>query len=65
MGYTVKTELNHHTIEKFLDTGHPRTVGILLGALPNPAKLFESVCITKITVDGLPPGISLAVAKQP
>lgn len=45
-------DVDQEKIQRFLQTGHPRTVGILLGKHPNPDNLFAGVSVENITING-------------
>ena len=50
--FGLKVDIDARRIEQFMRSGHPRTVGIVLGLKPNRDALFAGVTISRFTVDG-------------
>jgi hypothetical protein len=48
----MKVDIDAYRLERFLESGHPRTMGMVLGISDKPADLFDGVQITHVTVNG-------------
>lgn len=52
MYYAVKVDIDAYRLTQYVSTGHPRTIGILLGEKKNPDRIFQKIEITSLTLDG-------------
>jgi hypothetical protein len=48
----MQVDIDAYRLERFLESGHPRTIGMVLGISDKPADLLDGVQITQVTVNG-------------